>query len=191
MAEGFEMIEALTVYDYVRRAGLKVKLVAVGSCLCSKVDIGYLLHSSGECPVGVVCPFSLEKLKDDDSPDAIVIPGGMPGAVNIAKNELALSLINKTAQSGGLVCAICAAPVVVLAKLGFLKDKVYTCYPGMQKDYAKDFLSGYKDVPVIKDGNLITARGAGAAGDFAFEIIKALLGTQIKNQIAKSVCFVL
>jgi 4-methyl-5(b-hydroxyethyl)-thiazole monophosphate biosynthesis len=88
------------------------------------------------------------------------------------------------AQAGKLVCAICAAPAVVLAPLGILSGKKFTCYPGME---TKVQGSVWTEAPAVTDGNVITSRGAGTAGVFATAIIEQLLGNAEAEKVAKAV----
>lgn len=85
-------------------------------------------------------------------------------------------------DAGKLVCAICAAPKVVLPKTGALKGKAWTCYPGMRED-AAEFIATYRDEAFIHDGNLITGRGPGAAEEFSMEIVRTLTGDAIYSKI--------
>ena len=106
----------------------------------------------------------------NDTPKAVILPGGMPGAKNLDLNPDVRAMIKRTADSGGIVAAICAAPMV-LGKMGLLKGKKAVCYPGFE-----EFLEGAEvlDAQVVVDGNIITARGPGAAAGFGFEIGAAL-----------------
>lgn len=161
-ANGTEEIEGITPVDVLRRAGATCDVVSV----------------SGEYPVGshgitIKAEILIENI-DGDSYDAVVIPGGMPGAVNISSNFFAVRFIKKMVDSGKLVCAICASPAVVLARHDLLHGKKATCYP------AEDFISSikfdgeYTGASVERDGNLITANGPKSAMDFSIEIVKAL-----------------
>jgi 4-methyl-5(b-hydroxyethyl)-thiazole monophosphate biosynthesis len=108
----------------------------------------------------------------------------MPGASNIAASKEAGALITEMAADGKLVCAICASPAVVLAPLGILSGKKFTCYPGMEERVQG---ATWTDQPVVTDGNIITSRGAGTAGAFAIAIISKLLSPAEGEKIAKAV----
>lgn len=160
LAPGFEETEAILPIDLFRRAGLKV--------LVAGLETGHVMSARQVCVVSDLLLFELE-----ESFDALILPGGMPGAQNLADSTLLQHLIEKTLARNRLVGAICAAPAVVLGSKGFLKGKRFTCYPGME-----NLVEGglYCEEPVVKDGNLITSRGVGTASDFAYEVIKTLLG---------------
>jgi 4-methyl-5(b-hydroxyethyl)-thiazole monophosphate biosynthesis len=185
LAEGFEEVEAITPIDYLRRAGITVTVAAIGKDLSVKgardvtVTANATLHDLVH--TGKASPGSL---------DAVVVPGGMPGAANIAASKEATTLISEMATAGKLVCAICASPAIVLAPLGLLSGKKFTCYPGMEEKVqssASAKAAIWTDGHVVIDDNIITSRGAGTAGEFAIAIIKQLLGKKEGDDIAKSV----
>ena len=123
LAQGFEEIEALTVVDVLRRAGMDIKTVSVSSSE----------HVSGAHGIEVTADLLFD---DSDYTDAefLILPGGMPGSTNLYECEKLQQLLTSHASRGGKIAAICAAPAVVLAPLGLLKDKEATCYPGFDKD---------------------------------------------------------
>ena len=159
-ANGMEEIEALTPVDLLRRAGIRVDTVSV----CGE-------YPTGSHSVTVKADRIIEETDLLDY-DGIVIPGGMPGATNIASNKKVISCIEKFIAQGKLVSSICASPAVVLASNGFLKGKKATCFP------APDFISAmgesYTGSDVEVDGNLITANGPKSAMKFAIAICKAV-----------------
>ena len=107
----------------------------------------------------------------------------MPGSTNIAENAKAVDFVRKMNDSGKLVCAICAAPAVVLPKTGALAGKKWTCYPQME-DSATDFVGNHVDsVPFVHCENLITGRGPGAAEEFSMEIVRTLAGADVAAKI--------
>lgn len=174
LADGFEEVEALTPVDFLRRAGVSVTVAGLGT---EKVE--------GRSGIRVYCDCNLESV-ETESWDAVVLPGGMPGAENLAASALVSQIIMNTYNAGKLVCAICAAPAVVLAPLGILKDRKAVCYPGMDERAPQvRFLSS----KVMTDGNIITARGAGCAQEFAFEIISALISREKADDIAFRVIY--
>jgi 4-methyl-5(b-hydroxyethyl)-thiazole monophosphate biosynthesis len=172
LAEGFEEVEAVTPIDYLRRAGLTVTTAAIGSSLSVKGARGITVNADT----------ALRNLKQ--TWDAVVIPGGMPGATNIAASQEAAALITEMAAAGKLICAICASPAVVLAPLGLLSGRQFTCYPGMEERVQG---AKWTEQPVVTDGNIITSRGAGTAGAFAVAIISKLLSQAEGDKIAQSV----
>jgi len=160
IANGSEEIETLTPVDVLRRTSAVCDLVSVGEKTVS--------CSHG---VSVLADFTVDEVNFDEY-DAIVIPGGMPGAVNIAKCEKAVKGIEKALGSGRLVSAICASPAVVIANNDLLGEKKATCFP------AEDFISAlgnsYTGESVCVSENLITANGPKSALEFAFAICEYL-----------------
>ena len=187
LADGFEEIEALAPVDLLRRAGIEV--VTVGAELVK-----------GSRGISVATDMRVKDFLEDCNknglPDAIVVPGGLNGTKNLAACKKANDLILKMWKEKKLVCAICAAPVIVLSPLGILKNKHFTCYPSMENDFAefagnnweeKVLGSVHHTENVVIDENLITSRGAGTALDFSFAIIQALCGKEIMEQVKKSI----
>jgi len=177
LAEGFEEVEAVTPIDYLRRAGITVTIAAVGGNLSVKGARGITVNADTTLK-------NLLQQNKAASFDAVVIPGGMPGATNIAASKEAGALITEMAAAGKLICAICAAPAVVLAPLGLLSGKKFTCYPGMEEKVQG---GKWTDERVAIDGAAITSRGAGTAGIFAVAIIAQLLGQAEGDKIAQAV----
>lgn len=171
LAEGFEEIEALTPVDVLRRAGLEVKTVAVGESKTVK----------GAHGIEVIADILESELKND-VPEAIILPGGMPGTTNLEGSEAVINTLMQSIINGSLVCAICAAPSI-LGIMGCLKHKNATCYPGFE-----EYLDGatFTDERVIRDGNIITAKGMGCAHEFALCIVEALCGKEKADEIALS-----
>jgi 4-methyl-5(b-hydroxyethyl)-thiazole monophosphate biosynthesis len=169
LADGFEEVEALTQVDFLRRAGIKVDLLGIGG---ESITGGH----------GIVVAADARISSYRSVPDAVVIPGGMPGAENIANSSEAVSLIRVVANSGGLIAAICAAPAVVLGKHGLLDGKRATCYPGYEEQFGDG--TEFSEDRVVVDGDLITSRGPGTAAEFAIAIIKKLLGDEAAAEIA-------
>ncbi len=172
LAEGFEEIEALTPLDYLRRAGIAVKSVGVGS----KTVIG--AHN-----IPVVADITTAELAPDADFDGVILPGGMPGTLNLEKDSTVMYFVNRAYNENKLLCAICAAPSV-LGHTGFLNGKKVTCYPGFEADLTGARATG---APVEKDGNIITARGAGVAADFAFAIIAAIRDQETADSICRQI----
>jgi 4-methyl-5(b-hydroxyethyl)-thiazole monophosphate biosynthesis len=179
LAEGFEEVEAVTPIDYLRRAGVEVTVAAAGS--------GEIVTGSHGIPIKTSASLG-DLVKQGGavsaSWDAVVLPGGLPGANNLAASEALGSFLKEMAASGRWVCAICASPAVVLAPLGVLKGKKFTCYPGMEKAVSGAYWSEDR---VVIDGNIITSRGAGTAGNFAAAIIEKLISEEAAEKIAQSV----
>jgi 4-methyl-5(b-hydroxyethyl)-thiazole monophosphate biosynthesis len=112
LAEGFEEVEAVTPIDYLRRAGIEVTVAAIGVAAIGAAAIGNGLAVKGARGITVNADTTLRELAGQTDWDAVVIPGGMPGASNIAASKEAGALIAETAAAGKLICAICASPAV-------------------------------------------------------------------------------
>lgn len=173
-ANGTEEVEALTPLDYLRRAGIDVTFIG----LSGKKQMG----SHGICVETDVC---LDEFDVKTEFDMLVIPGGMPGTNNIEASIKAQSLIDRAVNEGKFLAAICAAPKIYGAR-GLLRGKRATCYPGFEKDLVGAVICGDK---VVRDGKMITATGAGAANEFALELISALCGEDKALEIGRSVRF--
>lgn len=171
LADGFEIIEALAPVDMLSRAGIEVKTVGV---------TGKLVNSS--CGVQVASDITIEEFDFYDV-EAIVLPGGMPGTLNLADNSAVQKTIDNAVNINVPVCAICAAPSI-LGQKGILEGKEATCFPGFE-----DKLNGaiISDKYVVTDGNVITARGAGVCIEFGLEIVKKLKGEEVADKIRKSI----
>ncbi len=176
LAEGFEESEAIVPIDMLRRAGFEVKTCAVGKCeKCGKV-----VTSSHNVPV--VADIFAEEV-DMDKAELIFLPGGMPGTKNLAASPVVVDCINKAVEKNILIAAICAAPSV-LGELELLEGKNAVCYPGFE-----GMLKGAKvgEMPAVKDGNIITGRGAGAVLEFSRELITALSDKATAEKICDSI----
>ncbi|GIM28137.1 4-methyl-5(B-hydroxyethyl)-thiazole monophosphate biosynthesis protein [Clostridium polyendosporum] len=158
LAEGFEEIEALTVVDVLRRANVECV-----TCSLKEKEI------QGAHNILVTADKSLED-NDLNTYDGIVLPGGMPGSVNLRDNIKVVELVKDYYAAGKLVAAICAAPIV-LAKAGIADGKILTSYPSF-KDQLDNCI--YIEQPVVVDQNIITSRGPATTLLFAFEILKKL-----------------
>ena len=179
LAEGFEEVEALTPADFLRRAGIEVTIAAVGENRCVKGS-----HGIAVCADVLLAELVKQGKAAPEVWDAVVLPGGMPGASNLAASKDVCALLTAMAEAGKLVSAICAAPAVVLSKVGVLKGRKFTCYPGHEKN-VKD--GTYTVEPVVLDGNIMTSRGVGTAAQFALGIISYLLGEDAAKKIKDSV----
>ena len=172
LADGFEEVEALTPLDYLRRAGIDVLSIGIGS----------------NCPTGahgisVKADCTLDELADTEEFEALVLPGGLEGTQNLEKSEKIKNMIFHAIENDKKIAAICAAPSI-LGSMGLLSEKYAICYPGFETK-----LKGAKiaNKPVVIDGNIITAIGAGAAQQFSFAIIKELLGEEKAEEIKEQV----
>lgn len=157
LAEGFETIEALSVKDVCSRAGIECNLCGVTESVVKSAQ-GIKVYAD---------IMIFDQVKDYD---AIVIPGGMPGTINLRENENVLELIRYYYKENKLVAAICAGPTV-LAKAKIIDDRNITSYPGYDKELGNVF---YKDEVVVIDENILTSRGPATALEFSYAIISYL-----------------
>lgn len=168
LAEGFEEIEALTVVDVMRRAGMDLKTVSITS---DRKVVG-----AHDIPVEADLTF---KEADFDNFEWLIMPGGMPGSSNLAAFGALCDLIK---VHKGKIAAICAAPAVVLAPLGVLDGKEATCYPGFEPTL-KDNGAIVRDTRVVALDNLITANGPSSALPFALAIVGNSLGDSVAQEV--------
>ncbi|MCL2443071.1 MAG: DJ-1/PfpI family protein [Treponema sp.] len=176
LADGFEDVEAVTPVDYLRRAGIEVTTVSISASLIVTSRWGEIKLTANK--------LLAEVIGQSGNWDAVIIPGGLPGAANLAASAETSVLIKEIASSGKLICAICASPVIVLAPLGLITRKKYTCYPGLEEKTKEG--QRLTDRVVI-DGNILTSQGAGTAGEFSIAIIEKLLGKETANKIKETV----
>jgi 4-methyl-5(b-hydroxyethyl)-thiazole monophosphate biosynthesis len=167
LAAGFEEIEAVAVIDILRRADVEVRVAGVGG---RRIVGGHGL--------AVECDCLIEDCSAGAT-DAVVLPGGMPGTVNLGKSEAVRSLITRVGADGGLVAAICAAPTVLCAA-GLLEGKTATSHPAHEHE-----MSGckYSRNRVVVDGNVVTSRGAGTAVEFAIRLAAILAGPDKAGEV--------
>ena len=174
MAEGCEEIEALTVVDLARRAGIEVAMISITG---EKVVKGaHEINFETDIPA---------EFMDFDLLDGIVLPGGMPGTLNLGANKYVLQTIVDFNVKGKLVSAICAAPSV-LGEAGLLKEKKATSYPGFEE---KLIGAEICDDAVVVDGNIITSRGMGTAIPFALEIVRYLMDDKTAEELGKAIIY--
>lgn len=172
MADGTEEVEAVATIDMLRRAELDVMTLGIGSQM--------VVGSHG---IGLVCDADIKNIQPDENMQAVVIPGGMPGTLNIEKNVHAQAFIDYADEHAKLICAICAAPSV-LGHKGLLKGKKATCFPGFEKELEGAIIS---EDGVVEDGNIITAKGAGVAIEFGLKIAERFAGKDEAEKIYKSI----
>ncbi|MBR5314664.1 MAG: DJ-1/PfpI family protein [Clostridia bacterium] len=172
LANGFEEIEALTPVDMLRRAGIDVTTVSINETTLV----------SGAHGIQVVADTTADKIAPVNI-DAVILPGGLPGADNLRMNETVNLFIDTAAENGKLLCAICAAPRI-LGEKGLVKGKKATCFPGFET-----YLDGalVDDYGCVRDGNVITAKSMGKAVDFSVEIISALKDAETAQKIKNSI----
>lgn len=166
LVDGFEEIEAIEPIDILRRGGVEVKTVGV-----------YGKKVTGSHNITVEADVEIDEVSAEDM-ELIMLPGG-PGHTGIEKSEQAKELILAAVKKNCWLAAICAAPSV-LGKMGLLSGKRVTCFPGYEKFLSDSEVTGSK---VEVDGRVITAKGAGAAGEFGFAMLTALKGKETAEQI--------
>jgi len=160
LAEGFEEIEAITIADVLRRAGVEAVLVGVAGT-----------PVRGAHAIQVAADALLSDAAAEDW-DAVILPGGMPGSKNLADSAPVRALLREQHGRGRRVAAICAAPIA-LSAAGVLEGKRATCYPGFEKELRGASL---ETRAVVVDGNVTTSRGPGTAFEFALELVSQLVG---------------
>ncbi|GHV82567.1 DJ-1 family protein [Spirochaetia bacterium] len=176
LADGFEEVEAITPIDYLRRAGVELTTVSIS-------DSRMVTGSHG---IPVTADAVLADIAGADSSvyDAMLLPGGMPGAANLAASGGVGGLLKGQAAAGRIVAAICASPAVVLAPLGLLAGRRFTCYPGMEGTVRG---AKWSEERVVIDGNIVTSRGAGTAAEWAIALIGTLVGKRDGEKVAGAV----
>lgn len=169
LANGFEDMEATTPFDLIQRAGISVKTVGVGAKTVKSA------HG-----LTVTADISEAEWKPKDV-EAVILPGGMPGASNLKKSKTVSEAIRFALENQKIIAAICAAPGVVLEGTGALNGRNYTCFPGFEKEEGN-----YTAKRCERDGNLITANGPGAAGEFSYTLIEALRSKEATARLRNS-----
>jgi 4-methyl-5(b-hydroxyethyl)-thiazole monophosphate biosynthesis len=171
LASGFEEIEALTVVDVLRRAGVEVTVAGLTPNV-----------TEGKHGVKVVPDKSIDDVKVEDF-DAVVAPGGNPGYKNLRKDPRVIDIVKKAFNSNKIVAAICAGPTV-LSDAGILEGKACTIYPGMDQELEAGGGKPKHDMVVV-DGNIITSRGPATALPFALKLAEKLAGKQVAEAVSK------
>lgn len=172
LAPGVEEVEATATVDALRRASIDVVTVAVGDNLQVKGATGQVL----------VADSTISAVNTNDA-DWLIIPGGDPGAQNLADNSDVRNMILEHFRKKGRIASICAGPAVVLAPLGVLKGKKATCYPGLGDAINSNGGEYVKQTVVVEPG-LITSEGPGTTLPFAIEIIRATKGDKAAEAVA-------
>ncbi len=174
LADGHEEVEAYTVVDIARRAGIELTTVSI----TGKKEV------TGSHSITTIADCLLEEA-DFNSADMIVLPGGMPGTRNLEACETLMKKVDEFFKEGKYLAAICAAPTIYGHK-GYLGGKKATCYPGMEGE-----LTGAKfsRADVAKDGKFITSRGVGTAIPFALAIVEELKDKDTAKKLAASIVY--
>lgn len=172
LADGFEICEAMAPYDILTRAGKEVITVGIGKkkIVCShKITIITELEDS--------------EIELSETLEGIILPGGMPGTLNLEKSEFVINAVKYCAENKKMLSAICAAPSI-LGHLNLLNEKNASCFPGFEKELYGANLS--KDLVVV-DENMITAKGMGVATEFGLAICEYLCGKAVSEKISAQI----
>ena len=171
LAQGCEELEAVTIIDVLRRAGIEV--------ISASLDGNTIIASRG---VNMLADTDLDTALEQDY-DMCVLPGGLPGSDHLDNDPRIKELLIKLSNSGKFTAAICAAPKV-LANAGLLNGKQATSYPGVIDSMHVEGLT-YSEQTVVQDGTVITSRGPGTAMEFALALIEILAGKEKRNEVEK------
>ena len=158
LAPGFEEIEAVTIIDVLRRAGITVTVAGT--------EQGPIQGSHGI----TITPDTTIDQVDADALDMIALPGGMPGTLHLRDSTRVRALVERVAARGRYTAAICAAPMV-LAAAGLLTGKRVTSHPSVREQITG---STYREEAVVEDGAVVTSRGPGTAIAFALRLVSLL-----------------
>lgn len=171
LADGFEELEALSPVDVLRRAGVPVTTVGVGSRIVT-----------GSHNIPVTCDTTVDEAGAFADMEMMVLPGGMPGTANLENNSVVQRTLAQAAEKGAWICAICAAPSI-LGHKGLLKGKRAVCFPGFE-----DALEGAElsEEGVCTDGRIVTAKGAGTALEFALTLAGCLKGDAVAKKLKET-----
>lgn len=175
LANGFEEVEALAPVDILRRGGVEVTTVSITG---DRV-------ATGAHGIPVVADATFEDIADFSDADALLLPGGLPGATNLNDHEGVRAALLAQDRSGKCVAAICAAPMV-LGSIGILQGKTATCYPGFDK-----YLTGatYTGEMVTVDGNIVTGKGPGASFAFGYAILSRFVDGETVKELQQGMIY--
>lgn len=174
LAEGFEEIEALTVVDLLRRAGIEI----ITASIMGKKSV------TGSHNITVEADALFEDI-DFENTDMLILPGGMPGTTNLDNYAPLKEQISKFNEQGKALAAICAAPTVY-GKMGLLQGKKATCFPGREPDLLG---ADVQTTETVKDGHFITSRGMGTAIPFGLAIIEHFQGAEAAKEMAAKIVY--
>ena len=172
LAEGFEEIEAMTVVDILRRADVEV--VTAG------LQEGPI---TGRSAITVVPDTTLDEALTAAGYDMVVCPGGLPGSHYLRDDPRVIGALKRTAEAGGFTAAICAAPLV-LDRAGLLDGATQTSHPSVRGELPAE---GYLEERVVTSGRVVTSRAPGTAMEFAFTLLRELLGDAAVEEVNQGV----
>ncbi len=168
LPEGFEELEAVAPIDVLRRAGCSVTVAALGPGI----------HVTGRNGITVHADTPIDSLPAETPPfDCLLLPGG-PGVQHLRASPAVRELVVRHHAAGKLLAAICAAPAV-LHDTGLLAGRRYTAHPSV----ASELTAILADERVVRDGNIVTSRGAGTALDFGLALVAALVSPEKSTEI--------
>ena len=170
LADGCEEIEALTVVDLLFRAGIPCDTVSINET--AAVTSSHNVKITADCVIGDL---------DFEAYDMLVLPGGMPGTLNLEACSVLTKQVKKFYSQGKMIAAICAAPSI-FGHLGLLEGKHATCNPGFRAELEKSGAILSK-APVVKDGNIITSQAMGTAISFGLCIVAHYLGQEAADSL--------
>ena len=173
-ANGYEEIEALTVVDLTRRAGIETWMVSI----TEEKEV------TGSHGINVSMDKILKEV-DFEQVDMIVLPGGMPGTLNLEACEPLMEKVKEFDANGKYISAICAAPTV-FGHLGLLNGKKACCYPGMEEGLIGAEVT-YETTAIAE--HILTSRGMGTAVDFGLQIIARFQGQKSADEMAKKIVY--
>ncbi len=165
LAEGFEEIEALAPIDFLRRLGFEIIIVGAQNFDSQRKN------NKIKGAHGIIVEADIMLADISGVPKAVILPGGMPGSTNLRDNKAVIELVSRTYEKGNLVAAICAA-TIVLNEAEILDNKTITSHPSVEGIFGDNIT--YTGNRVEQDGNIITAKAAGASFDFALKIAEFL-----------------
>jgi 4-methyl-5(b-hydroxyethyl)-thiazole monophosphate biosynthesis len=168
LADGFEEVEALTVVDVLRRAGVALRTVSIMKDLTVTGDHG----------VAVIADDLFEDV-DYIQCEMLILPGGSPGTQRLLAHEGLKSVLTEFAAADKWIAAICAAPMV-LARHGLLRGRKATIYDGMDAELSE---AEYRKENVVRDGKFVSSRGPGTAMPFAFALAEILAGEAVAGKV--------
>ncbi|MCH5296977.1 MAG: DJ-1/PfpI family protein [Ruminococcus sp.] len=167
LADGFEEVEALAPVDMLRRAKLDVKTVGVTG-----------IEVTGSHNVTVKADIALSEINLDNI-EGVILPGGMPGTVNLEKSQGVIDAVKYAYENEKIVAAICAAPSI-LGHLGYLEGRKATCFPGFDTELkGAEYTAAHTEI----DGNVITAKGAGCAVEFGHAIVSKAISKEAADKV--------
>lgn len=170
LANGFEELEAVSVIDVLRRGGIDVVTASLGETTAVRGAHGVEMKADALLSDVIEGVF-----------DAIVLPGGGEGTENLKKSAVLIERLRRQKEEGRLLCAICAAPTV-LVEAGVLDEETHvTCYPTCQMDLDRP----WSPVPVVADGLVITGQAPGSALLFGLVVLQHLAGDAVAQKVAR------